>query len=98
MLGSKLVQIGPETTLPSLYHLPTTANPLPIEALLTYNPNTTCLSILPLTSPRQSSWYNLHPPITSFQVAPHIRPDTYVVSEGANTMDIGRIMMLNEVQ
>ena len=26
-----------------------------------------------------------------------ITPDTYVVSEGANTMDIGRVMMPNQV-
>jgi len=30
------------------------------------------------------------------KIAPLITPDTYVVSEGANTMDIGRVMMPNQ--
>ena len=35
--------------------------------------------------------------LNSPQIAPLITPDTYVVSEGANTMDIGRVMMPNQV-
>jgi len=31
------------------------------------------------------------------KVASEIKPNTYVVSEGANTMDIGRVMMQNEL-
>merc|ERR1712130_913138 len=31
------------------------------------------------------------------KVAKEIKPNTYVVSEGANTMDIGRVMMRNEL-